>query len=180
MRAFVALDLPEDVLDALQALQPGLPVGRAMGRDTMHLTLAFAGEHPQERIEELHDELSRLSAPPFGLQLKGLGSFGGDIPSILFAGVEAEKALEGLARQVRSALRRAGLPVPRDKFRPHVTLARFRPRMGPSELELLNRFVAERAGFRAGPFPVTSFALYESLLHPEGARHRELARYPLG
>ena len=180
MRIFVALPLPDPVLDALQALQQGLPVGRAMRRNTLHLTLAFVGEHPEPAVQGLHEELERIGAPGFDLRLSGLGTFGRTVPTVLWAGVERQPALDDLYQQVASAIRRAGLTAPPVRFRPHVTIARFRPDLAPAPQVRLDEFTAARAGFRAPPFWATGFNLFQSHLHPEGAQHEALASYPLG
>ncbi|WP_457645201.1 RNA 2',3'-cyclic phosphodiesterase [Profundibacter sp.] len=179
MRIFIALDLPDPLLDQLTALQAGLPAGASSKRETLHLTLAFAGDHPQERVEALHDELSLINAPAFDVQLSGLGTFGKSSPTLLYAGVEDNPALEGLQRKVVSAIRRTGLPAPKDRFHPHVTLARFHRAVDARELAHLGEYLVMHEGFRPPAFAVTSFVLFQSTLHPQGARHDELARYAL-
>jgi len=179
LRSFVALPLPDPVLDSLESLQAGLPAGRPSRRDTLHLTLAFVGEHSPEAVEALHEELERISAPAFDVQLTGVGTFGKSSPAVLWAGVEKNEALEALHGQVLSAMRRAQLPVPPGRFRPHVTIARFGRGQHPDCLRRLAGFIAARAAFRAPLFRATGFTLYRSTLHPEGALHEALASYPL-
>jgi RNA 2',3'-cyclic 3'-phosphodiesterase len=67
----------------------------------------------------------------------------------------------------------------RRRFRPHVTIARFRPLHGPAEAARQARFCAENAGFAPPEMPVRRFALYWSRLRPSGAVYEELARYRL-
>ncbi len=179
MRIFAALDLPAYLLDELGALQQGLPVGRPSSRDTLHLTLAFAAEQPRERVLALHEELETLRASSFEVQLSGVGSFGRNHPSVLFVDVERNKPLATLRAKVRSAMHRVGVPLQRGEFHPHVTIARFRRGLSNTEHRRLAAFIADHAGFRPPPFVVTSFSLYQSVLHPQGARHEELAHYPL-
>ena len=179
MRIFIALDLPDPLLDQLTALQAGLPAGASSKRETLHLTLAFAGDHPQERVEALHEELSLIKAASFDVQLSGLGTFGKSSPTLLYAGVAESPALAELQRKVVSAIRRTGLPAPKDRFHPHVTLARFHRAVDARELAHLGEYLAMHEGFAPPAFSVTSFVLFQSTLHPQGARHDELARYPL-
>ncbi len=179
MRSFVAIPLPEPLLDALERLQRTIPAGRLSSRNTLHLTLAFVGEHPQAAIEALHDELSLIDLPSMEIRLAGLSTFGKRSPSVLFADVVGTPGLSALHQSVRAAMRRAGLPIPRERYRPHVTLARFAPGLSTETSDRILAFVGENAGFRASAFFPDDFVLYESILRPEGAIHEELARYPL-
>ena len=177
MRAFVAVDLPDVARDALQAVQDDLPVGRLMAPETLHVTLGFLGDQPQHVIAAVDEELATIRFAPFRLILQGLDTFGGKQPKLLWAGVAAEPKLAALRDQVRRAIASAGLELPRERFRPHVTLARFRGDMRGSELERLAGFLGHHAGFSAAPFLVDRFNLYRSVLLPEGAVHETLAVY---
>ena len=179
MRTFVALELPDVLLDSLEKVQGRLPVGRASKRETLHLTLAFVGELPEERIEALHEELSLIRAVAFEVQLSGLGTFGGPTPTILFADVQQNAALAALHKRVRSALRKAGISAPRERFRPHVTLARFRAGMAAGDQQRLAEFLSGHAAFAPPPFRAHHFTLFRSILYPDGPHHEAMSRYPL-
>ena len=179
MRTFVAIPLPEALLDSLERLQRAIPAGRLPARDTLHLTLAFVGEHPPAAIEALHDELALIDQPTMEIRLAGLSTFGKRSPSVLFADVMPTPELGTLHNAVRSAMRRAGLSTPRERYRPHVTLARFAHSMSPDNRKKVMAFAGENAGFRAPDFTPDDFVLFESTLRPEGPIHEELARYPL-
>lgn len=180
MRAFVAIDLPDDAKDAISGLQSALLVGQPVPADNFHLTLAFLGEQSEDQIEEAHDGLQQISAPSFELKLSGLDTFGGDDPKILFVGTGRNEALGHLRSSIRGALRGAGIELGRERFRPHVTLSRFRRGMSVYDLAKLRMFLAGHADFGLPPFTVASFALYRSTLRPEGALHEKLAQYSLG
>ncbi len=178
MRAFVALDLPEEVRQRLNLLAFMLPLPRRVPPETMHLTLAFLGEIPEAVAEEAHHAFEAIHAPAFALTLAGVGLFGGAQARAAFAGVAPEPLLAHLARKVETAARRAGAPPEARRFVPHVTLGRFRP--GEADAARLERAVVEHQGFAAGPFAVRDFVFYRSHLWAEGAHHEELARYTLG
>lgn len=180
MRTFLAIDLPDGVKDALEAVQDDLPFGRAVAAESLHLTLAFLDEQPDSILEAAHESLERLEAADFAVEIRGLGTFGRRFPRVLYAGVAEEAPVQGLRRKVLAALREAGLVLPRTRYRPHVTLARFRANMPPGDLEGLQRAIARWIAFRAGPFDARRVILYRSVLHPEGEVYTELARYPLG
>jgi 2'-5' RNA ligase len=73
----------------------------------------------------------------------------------------------------------AGLVLPRERFRPHVTLARFQRGLRLQDIETLRRFLNTYSGFPAEPFRVAEFSLFQSRLTPDGALHDRLADYPL-
>ena len=179
IRAFVAIGLPEEAASALIAAQAGLPAGRAMERETLHLTLAFLGDRPEPEIEDAHYALDAIRASGFALTLAGLGMFEQGRGRTIHAAAVPEPALAFLREKVVQALRGAGLPLERTRFRPHVTIARMNAAPTPDEAERLRAFVARGAGFRAGPFPVRDFALMRSRLGRGGASYEALARYPL-
>jgi len=179
MRLFLAIDLPEEVKDDLAAVQGDLTVGRRTDPDTFHLTLAFLGDQDEAFAEELDLEMQGLSAPGFDLALAGFDTFGGTTPAVLVAGVAEAGPVTELHRAVRRKVRAAGLELDRERFRPHVTVARFRKRLPAEALEGIRIFLARNAGYRGAAFPVRDVVLFESALSSAGAVHTELARYPL-
>lgn len=179
MRCFVALNLPETVLDSLCGVQQVVRAGRAVPRENMHLTLAFLEDQPEDVLEELHEDLSLIRVPPFEVVVSGLGSFGGDCPRMLYAGVEASPALIGLRRRVLSAARAAGIKLARERFQPHVTLARFRRDEGAQAATAVAWAMRTHGGLSLPAFQAKEFTLFQSKLTPGGAVHDPLAEYPL-
>jgi 2'-5' RNA ligase len=179
MRTFVALPLPDAVLDPLEAVQAGLMVGRIVPRENLHLTLAFLDEQPDAVLDEMHHALRDLAAAPVPLAVGGLGVFGGARPRVLYATVAPDPALARLRSRVRSAARQAGITLPHERFVPHVTLARFRPSEADVAYAALGPILARHAGFRAPEVTLYEIVLMASTLAPAGARYEELARYAL-
>lgn len=179
MRAFLALDLPQETRDALIRVQADLPVGRPVPCENLHLTLAFLDEQPQSVLEDLHGELQAIHAARFDLAFSGLGCFGGRWPKILFAAASPDPGLSGLRRAIAGAARRAGIALPRERFRPHVTLARFGKGLSAPEAARLGGFMQTHAGFAVPARTMAGFSLCRSTLRPQGALHEELAHYTL-
>ncbi|MGR3762041.1 RNA 2',3'-cyclic phosphodiesterase [Roseobacteraceae bacterium NS-SX3] len=179
MRAFVALPLPDRVLAALERLQDGLAAGRRVPQDNLHLTLAFLDDQPETVLSALHQELERLQAPVLSLAFRGLETFGGKTPRVLAAATAPDPDLARLRSQVREAARSAGIALPRERFRPHVTLARFPRRVEAAELAKAGRFLEAAGGFALEGVEVDRFALFQSVLDQRGARYHVLAEYPL-
>ena len=80
IRAFLGLDLPEDIRSALAVQQFLLPLPRRVDPDQFHLTLVFLGDCPPDRLEAAHEGFAALHATAFPLALQGLGLFGSDRP----------------------------------------------------------------------------------------------------
>jgi 2'-5' RNA ligase len=179
IRAFVGIPLPAEAADALEAAQAGIPAGRVVPHENFHVTIAFLGEQPRPVLEDAHDALDGVRVPGFSLRIEGLGMFGGARPRVLFAEVAAEPGLAQLRRKVLRAVHEAGIELGRERFHPHVTLARFGDGLRGEDAAEMQAFVARRIGVRAGPFAVESFALYRSHLGRAGPTYEVLAEYPL-
>lgn len=176
MRLFAALSLPEDVRDRLVGLQAGIPGGRLVPQQNLHLTLCFFGDVTGGKVDDLHAALSTIHAEGFDLWLDGVDVFGHEKVRQVYARVRPEPALTHLHDKVGVAARRAGIVVERKRFVPHVTLARMKPTRGDDRL---SRWMIAGAALLAGPIRVEGFQLYRSTLTPGGPTYSVLADYAL-
>ena len=122
MRLFIAIELEEEMRDALTQVQAYLRRRRVEGNYTkpenLHLTLAFIGEYNDP--EQVLDVMQRVPLAPFPIRLEGFGCFG----DLYWCGLEGEPALDAYVRRLRRALADAGIPFDRKRFSPHITLIR--------------------------------------------------------
>jgi RNA 2',3'-cyclic 3'-phosphodiesterase len=179
MRAFIALDLPQAALEPVTRLQAGLSVGRVMPEDNLHLTLAFLGEISEMQAVDVAQALTVMALPPLVLTLRGLDLFGGRRPSVLFIRAEGP-GLEALHDKVARMVRAAGVALPRARFRPHVTIARFPRELAAKDRQRLAEFLSLNGTFALPPIPAERVTLYRSHLRDEGAIHEALADVSLG
>lgn len=177
IRAFIALPLPETLRSRLLVTQFLLPGGRAVERDNLHLTLAFLGEQPENRLDEVHAALSVISAPPLQLQIDGLGVFGGDKPRLVYAAPAADTALMRLQARVARAVETAGVVLPHRRFVPHITLRRYAP--GEGSAPALAQAIGQIGRLDPASFAVDEFCLMRSRLLASGPAYDALAHYPL-
>ena len=128
MRLFFGLSLPDEIRNATaecaRAAQRMIP-GRYALPENHHITLAFLGDVPEERLRDAQRVLERcISFPAPRLTLQGFSHFGRAENGILILRVKSEPALDGLHEVLLGALEAEGLPADRGPFSPHITLAR--------------------------------------------------------
>jgi len=181
MRAFIAIELPESIRDALRREQARFravcPDARWTRPEGIHLTLKFLGDISNHQEAQVKDALSRMEPfEKFTVRVQGFGFFpGAKRPRVFWAGLDAPPALEQLAAQVESAVAPLGFPPENRLFKPHLTLARFKiPRPQPKVEALL----AVQNSALLGSFEVSEFFLWESRLLPGGAEYHKVARFP--
>ena len=179
IRLFVAIEIPEEVRDALLDMQAGLPGATWSPFDNLHLTLRFIGEVPEPMVEEIAEALWQIHTEGFSLKLKGVGRFGGEgarSPArLVYVGVEHDGGLPRLANKVEQALQGLGLEPERRKFHPHVTLARLKD----TPMTRLGDFLAEHSMFSTRGFDVREFALFSSKQGRDHSVYEALGRFAL-
>lgn len=122
MRLFIAIRLSDKMKKALVACMHDLKKqgveGKYVPAQNLHLTLAFIGEY--DYPEKVKKVIESVPLPQFRLSLSEKGNFG----NILWAGVKGNQKLKTYVRDLRAALKSAGIPFNDDKFIPHITLIR--------------------------------------------------------
>lgn len=176
IRLFVALAVPTEQRESLSRLRHGVRDARWVPEENMHLTLRFIGEVQEPRLPEIAEALRHVRGEPFSLTLSGIGHFqnGRRIRS-LWAGIEKSDSLNQLQSRVDAALRAAGLPPDGRRFTPHVTLARLKN----GAAHQVGSWIETNALFRAAPFLVSEFVLFESYLGHTGATYSPAAAFHL-
>lgn len=187
MRAFIAFELPENVLAALAAvsadLQRSLPTTalRWVPVSNMHLTLKFLGETQPEQASAISASLQRLGDTyvPMPISLERLGAFPNlRSPRVVWVGLQAPAALAQLAAEVDDAMGALGFGREARPFTPHLTLARVRREAQPRKLAGLQSALAQQA-VPAASGVLEQLVLFESQLKPSGAVYNSLARIEL-
>ena len=172
IRAFIAVDLPDDARDTLgqvgAALAGRTPRGAVkwVRPELMHLTLRFLGDTPVDRLPAIVAALDATAAAhaPFTLHLTDVGCFPSPRqPRVVWVGLGGdEKALPALKATLDTALVPLGWPPDDKPFRAHLTLGRVREGADARGVDWSTP-VPPRA------IPVAALHLIESQLRPEGA-----------
>ena len=184
MRAFIAIELPAPVKEAIAGLRERLRRSGAKASwvktENMHLTLRFLGDVPPERLDRLGTRFGDAAAQcaAFPLSVAGTGLFpNARRPSVVWAGVAApEGGLRSARPGAEDAARAAGLPPDNKPFHPHITLARIRDRRDLGTL--LDDLEAAKAFF-GGDFITRSVSLFSSEVNRGGPVYRRLREFPL-
>lgn len=174
LRLFVALDLPEPVRDVLARLAAAADpaVWRPVGRDALHVTLAFLGNRPEADVDTI-EGLLPVSWSALELALAGAEILPPRRGRVLTARIaDPAGALTELQAGLSARLHAAGLYTPEKRpFHPHATVARLRPRARPPR--------SVELPLEPLTFTADAVTLYVSRLHPSGARYEALARASL-
>lgn len=187
MRLFVAIDLAPELKAVVDELMAELRRARVRSTpgwvrsENLHFTMQFLGEVEESRLAAIEAAVAGVAAgqPPFDVELAGWGVFPNrQRPRVLWLGcAEPVAPMVRLADAVARALEPLGFPRETRPFHPHLTLARMRE--GQLE-EALVRRLEMRASGSLGRMRAEALQLYESRLHPDGARYVRRGSYRLG
>ena len=167
-RLFIGLELPENCRETLAALNPRIKGLRWLPSDQLHLTMSFLGNVEASREEALKTAFAEVRVPPFFLPILGVGTFGGPMPTVVWAGVgHGHPHLFALHRRIQDAVLRENLEPDLKSFHPHITLGRAR---GVSRAAL-KPFLRQHEETEFGLWQVTGFTLYSSILSSDGATY---------
>jgi 2'-5' RNA ligase len=174
--ALAALAGPGLSTPAPEGSTSGPPALRWVPADRLHVTVAFYGDVPVARLDELTVRLrravsrARLPGPP-RLRLAGAGRFG---HRVLHIGLHGEvDALPRLASLAAAAGRRVGAGVDSRGFTAHVTVARARGQVD------LRSYVAALASYEGPWWQAQELTLLRSRTGPDPSYH-PLASWQLG
>lgn len=176
LRLFAALDLPDEVAEALLPLMRGVPGAKWRPRENLHVTLRFFGEVAEnvgDDIDAALEEIAQATAP-FTLHCRGAGFFGKEEPTALWAGIAGGEGLKALAADCERAARRCGLKPETRKFAPHATLAY----LAGATLDRVIAFEKRLALFESAAWTANGFQLVSSHVRRNApSLYREEASY---
>ncbi len=173
MRAFVAVDIPEDKIKPLVEAQSSLKFGKFKMVKNFHITLQFLGDLSKEEIKDVENKLSQIRFKKFFLTFAELGVF----PSrkfikVIWVGTHGEAIYE-LKHLVNDAL--SNYPNKTEgTFVSHITIARVLSAEHDKLMNLLNNI-----RIPDDEFEIDSFKLKSSTLTLEGPIYKDLRVYPL-
>ncbi len=179
IRCFIGITLSEEVKQGLKRAQADLKrqnIHAAWPSPSgFHLTLAFLGDTPVKKVDPIKKAMhtAALKSNGFELVINRLGVFPGIKKArIVWAGLTREsKDLQALYQNLYTKLNTAGLFSSKQRFSPHITLARIKKRAHP---DILKQIMKEGVFAEPVKFQVKHIDLYESKLTRSGAIHTRL------
>jgi len=183
VRLFIAIEIPNAVKEALEALQAELRRARAevswIRPENIHLTIKFLGEVAEERLDAIVRATVAAASnhPPAALGLSEVGVFDERRPRVVWAGLRGDlEVVERVWLDLDERLGEEGFTRESRPFRPHLTIGRFKTQRGARELIAM----ASSYALPDLSFVARELAVVQSRLHPAGARYTALARARLG
>jgi RNA 2',3'-cyclic 3'-phosphodiesterase len=194
MRLFIALDIDDVVREQICRFIEGVrnfaPEARWMKPESMHVTLKFIGEQPEEAVVQIKNSFAGASLPGTDIHFQGYGFF----PTVksarvFWVGMEAGPELAAMAGFVDDKMAQLGISKEERPFSPHLTLARSSGGSGSphrnqndsrnSTFQKLQQKLSALPAPEFGTMRPREFFLYQSQLSPKGSKYTKLASFPL-
>ena len=185
MRAFVALEMPATIQQALREIAAdlrkklnGLPL-RWLPIENIHLTLKFLGEISESSLDSISAllEAQANTIQPFEIRLAGTGVFPNSRrPNVVWVGIDAPESLLHLQQGIENDLSDLGFPKEQRKFSPHLTLARVQRNAHPRDLERIGDDIKLLKVVTSATALVDKITLFSSELRPSGAVYHPLSQ----
>jgi len=191
MRAFFAVDLPDDLANPIadaQAAFEGAEGLRFVDPEQAHVTLKFLGEVDESDTDDSAPSLDDVIAAgelavadadvdPFECAIAGFGVFPSlDYVSVVWAGIDEGSAeLTALHEAIETETTALGVDPEEHAFTPHVTLARMNDARGKG----LVRDVVQNRDPEIGRFEAEEVRLVSSTLTDDGPVYEAVASIEL-
>lgn len=183
IRAFIAIDIPDDVRARISRVTHNLrqrlhayPI-RWVPPKNIHLTLKFLGDVSEHNLRLLTHLLAGeiKTHRPFEFSVGTLGAFPETRrPRVIWIGVEAPGELLALQRGIDYAVAKLGYAREHRPYQPHLTLGRVSRNASSSDVRAIGHVLQDiNIGF-LGSARATEVHLYRSDLQPQGAVYTRL------
>lgn len=184
MRAFIAIELPKEIKDALGELQGELKKSGAdvkwVEPQNIHLTLKFLGEIDAVTLSKISDILEDTAKDKnaFHIRISCLGAFPKiNYPKVLWLSIDkGDNEVKEIAKQLKEKIAKAGVPREDRPFSTHITIGRTRSTLNRERLVqdlknlALHKSLAGQSATIIGglEFVVTKLIIFKSSLTPKG------------
>ena len=194
MRVFVGLDIDDAIRQRIRRFMEGVngfaPDARWVRPESLHVTLKFIGEKPNEAVEDIKGALCAIRTEPIEVSFRGYGFFPtAKAARVFWIGIESGPQLFALAKAVDEATSALGIPKEDHPFAPHLTLARGGGRSGTprwrkndtpnKNFQRLQEKLAALPSPDFGTMAAHEFFLYQSQISGGGSRYTKIASFAL-
>lgn len=171
MRAFIAIELPDEIRGAIYSL--GLKVPGKISRvaeQNIHITLQFLGDISEGDAESVMGAVKGIRVEKFTAKADGISYFGGRDIHTVYAKITDNGEITGIYSKLHAALSKCGIKVEQDRqYIPHATIARVK-----QENAELRKFIGQNSSHYFGSFEVTSICIMESILTEKGPEYTKI------
>ena len=187
MRLFCALELPDELREAIASWQRGFddPALRPVPAENLHMTLVFLGSRDGGEVEAIAEAaFSQVDSPAPVVEIapEPVGLPRGRRPGLYALEARSSQA-EALQAQVVAGLAAAGLHEPEERpFWPHITVARVRQAKRGSRRPAVVERPPVKPNIRSKnfrPVPLVALTLFRSQTRREGALYEPMAELEL-
>jgi 2'-5' RNA ligase len=140
---------------------------RLVKPENIHITIRFLGNITLPLVDQISEQMNKISINPFEVEIQGLGAF----PSlkhikVIWAGIQkGSNELMNIFNQLEPHLQKLGLKPDRRGFNPHLTIARVRTARFKGKLTHLIRDLTK---YEFGKIKTNHLKLKKSVLTPKG------------
>lgn len=183
MRCFIAIDVPENIKDAIVGVIEKCGLNskgvRWIHAENIHLTLKFLGDVKEDLIPDIQRRLAEICKryAVFNINIRGAGAFPNfKYPNVLWMGIDESEELKRLYEDIEESMFELGFEKEDRKFSPHLTIGRVKDRKG------IEPVVKELYTFKDtffGSIKVNEVLLMRSVLKPTGAEYSKIAGFKL-
>lgn len=170
-------------LDELHTMGRGI---KPVAAHSMHITLKFVGDTPQDRVARLSELIQQSIAanqPAIDVKLRGLDAFPNrQRPSILWAALVGAEQLVEIAESLNRLFEPEGFAREGRTYTPHLTMARVRAQRQGSRSVIPERvldLLDEHRETDFGSIRVGEVVFYQSVLKDSGPIYTRLITVPL-
>lgn len=187
IRSFLAFDLPDDIMDQVTLFSKEIkrsPLNvKWVNVKNIHLTVVFMGNIKANNIPEIEENIEKVCSrySKFDLSLRGPGVFPNiRRPRVIWLGLEGDLERMSFFRDaLQKQLQPFGIKQEKRKFKPHLTLGRFRKTKNNINNSLLEDILIHNKDLSSPVVVLNRLFFIKSELKPSGAEYTKLNSWSL-
>lgn len=178
-RLFIALDIPDNILDNLIEQRDGIYDSadelKWEGKDKLHITLQFLGDVGENITDLLIKQFDEIKFETISTKFDKFSFFKKDGNlKIMFAGIEENNSIMEFQKIIKNECQLLGFESVNKKYHPHLTMLRVK---GNEDLSTLAKFNNHKID--VDEFSITSFSIVKSELKPNGSEYSIVKSFKL-
>ncbi|MGK9368947.1 RNA 2',3'-cyclic phosphodiesterase [Melioribacter sp. Ez-97] len=181
IRTFIALDLPESILDSIIELRDSFFENESdlkwEAKNKLHITLKFLGDTDENLIPDVSRSIAELVErySPFSLKISKAGLFyRNGKPAILYLDFLENEDLLRFQEEIENSMESFGYKKENRKFKTHLTLLRIK---NDRHLNRIKNFT--KLDINLPEFISDKVTLYKSILKPTGSVYQPIESFKL-